>query len=562
MTVTDFIAYAITLLLPCGAIYIVLVLDLFDTGKGTTVGISTLWGMFGAFGLAYVINTYLTDQLSYETTVTRTAPILEEYLKALILFYFIQQPRFHYFIDGAVYGFVAGIGFALSENLLYITNHLGDSVLHLALSRVFSAMLMHATASALVGISFGFMRRSKGIEKYLLPVFGMAAAVTIHLIYNNVLFRSEGTLLLVTGIVIGLGGGLLIFIFIDQGQVNEKKRFATVLSGSAAERMAVQQYGSDEAIHILDDAADLFGREKANLIQQYLIHQANIGILKTNLSLPSSDYLKAAWQTEIDALTQQVNAIQESLGMYIMTFFLRHLLPEDNPAMWKEFSQRVMNFAPTKVHAFDVYIANSHFAHLVPIEKLQQRATFLKQIPIFEQVSLHHLENLSRAMTRLTYEPKQIIFERGDAGDAMFFVTEGAVDIIFENGVYTIHAGDVFGELSLLDNLPRSVTATAQDAVSVLVLKQEHFNLFIQSRPPVMLAMMSFLATRVRNTTAALETGVTWAENLAVGNYEQAKKLAVSSPYLNGFQQVSYDLEKHERALIHRLRKAESKNDD
>ena len=60
---------------------------------------------------------------------------------------------------GAIYGFGVGIGFAVAENIFYLSNDAQGAGPMLAISRVLSTSLMHATASSLVGISLGGLRR-------------------------------------------------------------------------------------------------------------------------------------------------------------------------------------------------------------------------------------------------------------------------------------------------------------------------------------------------------------------------------------------------------------------
>ncbi|HLY24939.1 MAG TPA: PrsW family glutamic-type intramembrane protease, partial [Aggregatilineales bacterium] len=127
--ISSVIAYIIAIAVPLFAIYMIFALDLFGTGKGSTVLIAFAWGALGAFTLALIINNWTNDWLTatigpdaaYTTVVTRSAPIVEEILKSLVLIYLVFQPRFRYIVDGAVYGFATGIGFSVTENLFYLT---------------------------------------------------------------------------------------------------------------------------------------------------------------------------------------------------------------------------------------------------------------------------------------------------------------------------------------------------------------------------------------------------------------------------------------------------------
>lgn len=514
MNAVSLIAYVISVAVPVFAFYLIFVLDLFGTGKGNTAAICMAWGVFGAFGLAYAINTAAVRQIGFQATSTRTAPFVEEVLKALILLYFIQQPRFRYFVDGAVYGFAAGIGFAMSENIFYVYNDASGAALTLAVSRVLSATLMHATASAVIGISLGLSRRSVGIRRLAQPVMGFLFAFAVHFVYNNLLFSLEGGIvLLLVAIGIGVGGGVLIATFINLGLEAEKKRFADTLGISAgissAERKAVQQLGSEAVENILEDMAVMFGKDKAELIRQLLVIQANIGILKNNLKSPVSERLRAAWQTEIDELRAEMDVIRRKLGAYTMTL-LRSLLPEDDSAVWTDFSSKVAAYDPMHVHSFDLFMVASELAQTLSPEHLEKISRHLKRMSIFKNVAMSDLENLSRAVTIRQYSHGEMLFDKGDTGDAMYLIDRGYIDIFTLDAsgapklLRTYQAGDVVGELALLDGQPRSARARANGPLRVMILQRQHFSMFIQSRPKVILAVLQFLADRVRYTTDAV----------------------------------------------------------
>ena len=109
--------------------------------------------------------------LSTQMIIRLGAPIVEETLKALILLYLVRRPSFTYFVDGAIYGFAAGMGFAVFENYQYI---LGSNVpgISVAIGRVLSTNLIHASASALVGIAFGYSRFQRSWKKVLYILAG------------------------------------------------------------------------------------------------------------------------------------------------------------------------------------------------------------------------------------------------------------------------------------------------------------------------------------------------------------------------------------------------------
>jgi len=504
---SNILSYIIAVLAPIAAIYLIFALDLFGTGKGTTILICLLWGAFGAVGLAYLINRFSADMIGVTNTITLTAPFTEELLKALVLLYFIRRPTFRYFVDGAVYGFAVGMGFAITENLFYIFIDSDGEVLSLIIKRALSSSLMHGFASAILGISLGLMRRVDGWRRVLLPFWGLALAISIHLVYNNIVTRLKGTDLLLVAFGVGIGGSLLIAALITWGLNAEKRRFSETLGISlgisGAERRAVQQLGGQEVEIILKELAVFFGQEKANLIREMLITQANIGILKNNLKGQVSERLRTAWEQEINELREKFAHIRDELGVYVM-MLLRSLLPADEDFQWTELREKITRFDPGRVHTFDLFMLASEMTDTLPPDQLEKTSDMLKRIKIFAEVPLADLENLSRAITPRHYDDEELIFSRGDEGDSMLLIEEGYVEIYTLNTagqktvLKTVGIGEVFGELALIDGLPRSAWARAIVPVKAWSLQREYFLMFTRSRPKVVLAILRYLAHKIR----------------------------------------------------------------
>jgi CRP-like cAMP-binding protein len=340
-------------------------------------------------------------------------------------------------------------------------------------------------------------------------------AVLVHFIYNNLLFQLEGSgsLLLLAAIGIGMGGGITIATFINTGLEAEKQRFAETLglgTGiTVSERKAVQQLGSGDLETILTEMTVMFGEEKAELIRQLLVIQANIGILKNNLSSPVNDRLRKAWEQEIEGLRQEMNRIRGELGSYCMTL-LRSLIPDDDTSDRIDFDRVVAQHDPMHVHSFDLFMVASELSGTISAEQIEHISNKLKQISIFENVELSDLDNLSRAINVHQYSHGEKLFGKGDSGDAMYLIDRGYIDIFLENDdgsetlLRTFQAGDVVGELALLDGQPRSASARANGPLKVMILQRRHFMMFIQSRPKVILAVLRFLAEKVRYTTDAV----------------------------------------------------------
>jgi len=136
----------------------------------------------------------------------------------------------------------------------------------------------------------------------------------------------------------------------------------------------------------------------------------------------------------------------------------------------------------------------------------------LRSIPLFSSISVDDLSGLSRRFTRRRYRKGQIIFHKGDSGSTFHIINSGGVrlSIPLEDGedvfLANLAPGDFFGELALLDERPRSATATARDSTETLALEREDFLDFIKCYPDVAVGILAVLAQRIRNLDSQLQS--------------------------------------------------------
>lgn len=531
---TALLAYAIALVIPAFAFYLIHALDLFKTSKTQTLMLCALWGAAGAYPLAVVFNGGLRGLLGDAAVISLTAPLIEEVLKALVLVYLMRRPSFHYFVDGAVYGFGVGIGFAVVENIAYLS---GTPSLSLAVIRVLSTSLMHAMASGVVGISLGRLRRTHMI---FLPLLGIGAAAGIHIGYNSIVNNLTGAALLLVAISIGVGGAALIALQITLGLRHEQAQFTRTLGlqndVSPGERQAIQRLGGASIETILRELERTFGAENVTLIRRLLITEANIGILQNNLSSSEvSPRLRGAWEAEIDQRQAESRDLRRQMGRSVLAY-LSSVFPAHDRAMWDYLQEQFASHDPTMVHTFDIFMRMTELAQKFTPEQLQARAERLSRIDIFRHISLADLENLSRAVEVAAYEDGAMLFDEGDAGDAMFLIEAGAIDVLAldhggqEKLLRTFGVGEVVGDFAVLDGEPRSARARAKGGLSVLLLRREVFQMFIQSRPQVILVVLSVLAERARYTTRAVEAAIQTLSSIAQGDYSAATPVTMPAP--------------------------------
>ena len=160
-----------------------------------------LWGMVVAAGGAYVLNTIfgvtvfsLTGSVSTSELATGvlSAPFVEESLKgmAVLLVFLIFRREFDSILDGIVYAGVAALGFAATENVLYIWRGYDSSgwvgLIQLTIIRVILVGWQHPVYTAFTGIGLAVARMNRSwMIKTLAPLTGFAMAMFTHAFHNS-----------------------------------------------------------------------------------------------------------------------------------------------------------------------------------------------------------------------------------------------------------------------------------------------------------------------------------------------------------------------------------------
>jgi CRP-like cAMP-binding protein len=131
-------------------------------------------------------------------------------------------------------------------------------------------------------------------------------------------------------------------------------------------------------------------------------------------------------------------------------------------------------------------------------------ADFLATVPLFSGIDRTELQRFAD-MTRERFYPRgSVILFENDPGDSLFVVRQGRVKVVLigEDGreviLGVLGVSDHFGELSLIDDRPRSAHVIAMDDSHLLVLRREDFRKRVEASPAVAWALLSELSRRLR----------------------------------------------------------------
>jgi len=100
----------------------------------------------------------------------------------------------------------------------------------------------------------------------------------------------------------------------------------------------------------------------------------------------------------------------------------------------------------------------------------------LQAIPMFAPLSPSVLETLARRLTAVSVPPGEVFVREGDPSDRFYVISSGLVEVTQAGTVRRREAaGDFFGEIGLLRDVPRTATVTAVEQTELLALERDEF---------------------------------------------------------------------------------------
>jgi CRP-like cAMP-binding protein len=112
---------------------------------------------------------------------------------------------------------------------------------------------------------------------------------------------------------------------------------------------------------------------------------------------------------------------------------------------------------------------------------------------------MHEIHLFDSATATIDFDAGATLFEEGDPGLEMYAIIDGEVDLMAGGRcIDTVGAGGILGEMALIDDAPRSTTATARSLVRAVPVDRERFLFLVHEHPNFGLQVMAVMADRLR----------------------------------------------------------------
>jgi len=160
-------------------------------------------------------------------------------------------------------------------------------------------------------------------------------------------------------------------------------------------------------------------------------------------------------------------------------------------------------------------------------------SSYLGKVALFDGLSKRALERLSYTCTPVKKREDEVVMREGDEGDSLFIILEGKVAMskLNEHDESIVIAervpGEIFGEMALLDGLPRSATVRTVEASQFLVINRADFMHAIMEAPEIALKIMATLCNRLREADRLRVLRLSVRQNVILLLLQMAKTIGV-----------------------------------
>lgn len=136
----------------------------------------------------------------------------------------------------------------------------------------------------------------------------------------------------------------------------------------------------------------------------------------------------------------------------------------------------------------------------------------LKNNDLFKGLEISEIKLIAERTTTKTVKKDTLIISEGDISSVMYLIKQGKVNVTVNNDkgkemiLTTLQAGDIFGELSLLDDKPRSANVVTLEKCVLIVLHKADFFELMAQHPKIAIQVIKYLCQMVRFTDSIVQS--------------------------------------------------------
>lgn len=174
---------------------------------------------------------------------------------------------------------------------------------------------------------------------------------------------------------------------------------------------------------------------------------------------------------------------------------------------WYIFSYQIVGNCPVFLMGHENGLILRKFD--LDVKEIVMDSFFVRKCKLFDNMSEAEVSSILLGLKSTVIQTGRSVISEHASGDSLYIVVKGSVEItkdLAENDedmvaqLKVLEAGEFFGEMSLIDNEPRSANVISRDNVEVLVIPRDRFEMIAYSNPKVMFNLMKTMSWRLRDT--------------------------------------------------------------
>jgi CRP/FNR family transcriptional regulator, cyclic AMP receptor protein len=134
---------------------------------------------------------------------------------------------------------------------------------------------------------------------------------------------------------------------------------------------------------------------------------------------------------------------------------------------------------------------------------------FLQSVSLFKDLDRQHKNVIAKTVFERSFQPGDVIVKEGEMGLGVYMIREGKVEVVQRAGdkermLTTLRKGEVFGEIALLIDVPRTATVRAVEPTTCLVLTAWNFRAELQQSATMANVLLKAVARRLADADKQL----------------------------------------------------------